>query len=257
MWNYIQQQLINQRTVKVGQVGVLIMLLLIVSTSFAGSASWSSTNIEYLRGSSYELGDETRSIFTLEHVNGWKYGDNFFFVDVTNPDSNGDQTATSFYSEFSPRFSLSALTGKDFKSGIINDYLITTTLEMGEGFHTYLYGLAVDLNVSTFKVFQINWYIRNEIAATDTGNQLTLVWNLPFKVASNSMVFEGFFDYAYGVDPSENNIITAPRLLIDVGDYFGVPGELQAGIEYQIWRNKFGIDGVDEDVAQAMLKWIW
>lgn len=31
---------------------------------------------------------------------------------------------------------------------------------------------------------------------------------------------------------------------------------MQAGVECQIWRNKFGIDGVDEDVAQAMVKWI-
>jgi hypothetical protein len=28
------------------------------------------------------------------------------------------------------------------------------------------------------------------------------------------------------------------------------------GIEYQIWRNKFGIRGVNEGVPQAMVKWI-
>ena len=71
------------------------------------------------------------------------------------------------------------------------------------------------------------------------------------------MTFEGFFDYAWGNNPKEDNIITGPRLLIDVGKFFSSPGQLQAGVEYQIWRNKFGIDGVDEDVAQAMVKWIW
>jgi hypothetical protein len=54
------------------------------------------------------------------------------------------------------------------------------------------------------------------------------------------------------------SIITAPRLLVDVGDLVGFgAGKLQAGVEYQIWRNKFGIDDMDEDVAQAMVKWIW
>ena len=72
------------------------------------------------------------------------------------------------------------------------------------------------------------------------------------------MVFEGFFDYAWGEDPLEDNIITAPRLLVDVGGLAGWgENQLQVGVEYQIWRNKFGIDGMDEDVPQAMVKWIW
>jgi len=233
-------------------------MTLLCSQAFAGSAQWSSTNIQYLKGSSYELGDDTRSIVTLEHVNGWKYGDNFFFVDITNPDRKGDLTPTEFYGEISPRFSLSALSGSDLKTGIFKDFLITTTMEVGESFHNYLYGLAADLELPGFKVFQVNWYIRNEITAqTDLGQQVTLVWLLPFDMGSSSWVFEGFLDYAYGNKPHEDNIITAPRLLIDVGKFFDAPGTLQAGVEYQMWRNKFGIDGVDENVAQAMVKWIW
>jgi nucleoside-specific outer membrane channel protein Tsx len=237
---------------------VLLVLFSASFSAFAGASIWSSTNIQYLYGTNYELGDDTRSIITLEHVNGWKYGDNFFFVDITNPDRQGDLTTTEFYGEISPRFSLSALTGKDLKMGVVKDVLVTTTLEVGQGFHNYLYGLAVDLDLPKLKVFQVNWYVRNEITAnTDLGQQVTLVWLLPFDVGSTSWVFEGFLDYAYGVDPSKDNIITAPRLLLDVGKFFDAPGTLQAGVEYQIWRNKFGIDGVDEDVAQAMVKWIW
>jgi nucleoside-specific outer membrane channel protein Tsx len=37
------------------------------------------------------------------------------------------------------------MTGADLSMGIIKDVLISTTLEVGEGFHNYLYGLAVDL----------------------------------------------------------------------------------------------------------------
>jgi len=258
MWNHFHSISVDRIVRRVVGYGFFILLLLVTSPVFAGAATWSSTNIQYLYGTSYELGDETRSIITLEHVNGWKYGDNFFFVDITNPDRKGDLTGTEFYGEISPRFSLSAMSGKDMKMGIIKDFLITTTLEMGQGFHNYLYGLAVDLDLPKLKVFQINWYVRNEInAQTDLGQQVTLVWLLPFEVGSTSWSFEGFFDYAYGVDPAEDNIITGPRLLLDVGKFFDAPGTLQAGIEYQMWRNKFGIDGVDEDVAQAMVKWIW
>lgn len=232
------------------------LLLLASGKAFAGAATFSTTNIQYLYGTSYELGDEKRSIITLEHVNAWKYGDNFFFVDIENSDRTGTATQTGYYAEISPRFSLSAMTGQKMSFGIVKDVLITTTLEAGGGFHSYLYGVAVDLNV--LPVFQINYYIRNEITApTDLGSQLTLVWLAPFEAGPVSMVFEGFFDYAWGNDPSESNIIAGPRLLADVGKAWGAPGTLQAGIEYQIWRNKFGIDGVDEDVPQLMVKWIW
>lgn len=225
----------------------------------AGSATFSSTNIQYLYGNDYELGDETRSIITLEHVNAWKYGDNFFFVDITNPNRIGDQTGTEFYGEVSPRLSLSAISGKQLSAGIIKDVLITTTMEVGDagsGFHNYLYGLAIDLNI--LPVAQINYYVRNEInSATDLGNQITLVWLAPFSLGPLDMSFEGFFDYAWGNDPSEDNIVAGPRLLVDVGKFFGAPQSLQAGIEYQYWKNKFGIDGVNENCPQAMVKWIW
>jgi nucleoside-specific outer membrane channel protein Tsx len=118
--------------------------------------------------------------------------------------------------------------------------------------------LAVDLNLPGFAFFQVNWYVRNEVTfGTDLGQQVTLVWGAPFSLGPVDFLFEGFLDYAYGNDPSEDNLLTAPRLLLDVGKFFGAPGTLQAGVEYQIWRNKFGIDGIDEDVAQLMVKWIW
>jgi len=234
----------------------------------AGAAEWSSTNVQYLYGNAYEsiyFNPNTQSldstpvsgsVITVEHVNGWKYGDNFLFVDFTNPDRSHSDIGTSLYGELSPRLSFGKMTGADLSMGIIKDFLITTTMEVGDGFHNYLYGLAVDLDLPGVPVFQINYYVRNQ-ANADLGSQVTLVWVKPFAVGSLDFVFEGFLDYAYGLDPVENNLITAPRLLLDLGKTWGVPGVLQAGVEYQIWRNKYGIDGIDEDVAQAMLKWIW
>ena len=227
----------------------------------AGSANFATTNIQYLYGTNYELGDDTRSIVTLEHANAWKYGDNFFFTDITNPDRNGDATGTSHYVEISPRLSFGKMTGRDLSMGIFKDVLLAGTAELPDSpaARKYLYGLGVDLDLPGFRFFQVNAYIRNSSGAgVDTGQQITLAWNLPIKLGSVLFSFEGFFDYAWGEDPVEANIVTAPRLLVDVGDMVGFgAGKLQAGVEYQIWRNKFGIDGIDEDVPQAMIKWIW
>ncbi|MCR6654044.1 MAG: hypothetical protein NVV73_22335 [Cellvibrionaceae bacterium] len=236
--------------------------LFAVNLSFAGAAQWSSTNVQYLYGDRYtDVGTNTEvsaSIITLEHVNGWKYGDNFYFVDITNPDRGASKLGTGYYGELSPRLSFGKITGKDLSFGIVKDVLITTTAEIGSGFHNYLYGVAIDLDIPKTPVAQINTYVRNEIGPGKVpGYQVTLVWLTPFNIGNLSFAFEGFFDYAFDQDHAEDNIITAPRLLLDLGKTWGVEGVLQAGIEYQIWRNKFGIDGIDEDVPQFMLKWIW
>jgi nucleoside-specific outer membrane channel protein Tsx len=246
----------------------------------AGSALFGTTNIQYLYGTTYadfndtftdfEESDEG-SVITLEHFDVWKYGDNFFFVDIFNGEREGDDFATTgrgfgqYYAELSPRLSFGKILGKKLQFGPIVDLLFTSTLEIpSEGVEqTYLYGLAADLKIPGFQFFQFNWYARDaQSSALNTGQQITLAWGAPFKLGGVDFVFEGFFDYAWSEDPKDpgvkyqDNIIAAPRLLVDVGALLGSPGIVQVGCEYQIWRNKFGIDGMDEDVAQAMVKWI-
>ena len=221
------------------------------------AAQWNSTNIQILRGNGFELGADSRTIFTLENALGWKYGDSFFFIDVTDP---FDAKDSSLYAEFSPRLSLGAITGKDMSFGIVKDIMISSTLESGEGVRGFLLGFALPLDLPGFKFADINFYARSSDRSfvndqTDTGAQITLVWNRPFTIGSAQLTFDGFFDYAFseggGSVPIEDNIITAPRLM------FGLGEQLQVGLEYQIWRNKFGIDGVDEDAVQGVVEFIF
>lgn len=222
------------------------------------SADWQSTNVQILNGSDYEdlggaIDDKEKTIFTFEHANGWAYGDNFFFLDVSNPNAEG----TAYYSEFAPRFSLGKMTGKDLSVGFVKDVMIALGWEFGQGLHAVLYGVGLPLNLPGFAFSDINLYARESTHDTfgesDSGFQLTFDWLYPFTVGSTKWAFEGFIDYAWGEDggdnPKEDNIIAGPRLLLDIG------GGMQFGIEHQIWRNKFGIDGVDEDVTQIMFKW--
>jgi nucleoside-specific outer membrane channel protein Tsx len=250
-----------------------VLLSLGVAAAFtearAGSATFGQSNIQYLYGTTHKRIEfdpvdglygvnEKRSVITVEHVDEWKYGDNFLFFDITNPDRGDAQTPTSIYGEISPRLSIGKMLGKHLSHGLFKDVLITTTLEIGQDIRNYLYGVAVDLNIPKVPVFQINYYIRDERTFnTRTGSQVTLVWLYPFNAGPVSLTFEGFADYAFGNDPSSNNLIAAPRLLMDLGKTWGAPGMFQAGIEQQMWRNKFGIKGIDEDVTQFMVKWIW
>ncbi len=234
--------------------------LLASASATSQAAEWSTTNVQLLHGEGYELGDNSMAILTLEHANGWKYGDNFFFLDVSNPASKG----TGYYAEFSPRLSLGKISGKDMSFGIVKDVLVAGTLEMGEDLRAYLLGIGLALDLPKFAFADINLYYRESerdwlTTQTDAGAQVTIDWLLPFQVAGQKLAFEGFVDYAWGEKggsaPKEDNLVAGPRLLIDVGNWFGAPGTLQAGVEYQIWRNKYGVKGFDEDIPQVMVKW--
>lgn len=235
--------------------------LLAVSALSANAATWNSSNVQILSGDSYELGPSDRTLLTYENALGWKYGDSFLFIDVTEPFDSG----TTYYSEWAPRFSIGKMTGKTLKYGIVKDVMVSTTLEMGDGVRAQLLGVGLPLELPGFAFANFNLYARESerdfaTSQTDTGAQITLTWKRPFSIGSTKWSFEGFLDYAWGEDggsnPKEDNLMTAPRLLLDVGALAGAkPGTIEAGIEQQIWRNKFGVKDVDEDVTQAMVKW--
>lgn len=254
-------------------------LALSSSLAWAGAAVFSTTNIQYLYGTTYSdiLNGENdkASIITLEHFDVWKYGDNFFFVDITNPDRQGDTAGSGkstgeFYAELSPRLSFGKIFGQDLAVGPFSDFLFTSTLEIPQSStgseQTYLYGVAADFKMPKFAFLQLNLYVRdNQASNLGDGYQVTIAWGYPFSIGKAQFSFEGFFDYAWDQKNLKDNIITAPRFLIDVGNFFGKPGCLRAGVEYQIWHNKFGLDNAildpskdtDEYVAQAMIKWTW
>jgi len=241
---------------------LLVMLMGATLTQAASASDWSSSNIQILRGTDYQLGEAERTIMTFEHSNRWSHGDNYFFVDITEPNGEG----TTHYAEFAPRLSLSKTLGQNVSLGFIKDTFLAASFEMGNGSHANLFGLGVSLDISGFNYANGNFLRRQSYRDwvsedTHSGWQLTLNWGIPFTIQDSRWVFEGFADYAFseggGTSPKSDNMITAPRLLLDVGDLWGAQNHLFAGIEYQIWRNKFGVDGVDEDVPQMMLKWVF
>ncbi|WP_020674880.1 DUF5020 family protein [Geopsychrobacter electrodiphilus] len=238
---------------------MLTTLLMVCGTTsaFAGSAQWQTSNVELLLGSGYKLGDDTRTTLTFEHANGWKYGDNFFFLDVVNPMRDGVHSTNDLYAEFSPRLSLSKISGKKIAFGFVKDVLLASTLEMGEYSHNYLYGVGFSLDLPKFAYADINIYVRNNPNQDGQTYQITPVWALPFTVGSAKMLFEGFADIAGSEGNTKFNIDCQPRLLLDVGNFWQAPDSLWVGVEYMYWHNKFGVDGANESLPQAMVKWVF
>lgn len=215
-----------------------------------------TSNIQLLQGGNYKLGEQNRTLVTVEHFNRWTYGDFFMFVDGTRYEG-GD---TTIYGELSPRFSLSKISGHDLSTGLIDDIFISTMLEHGtEGRKTYLYGGAANFNIPHFQFFTANLYRRDNPDIDGATWQTTVAWKRPAKIGAADVLFEGFADFAGNEGSTyKSNQLIVPRFLVDVGALTGNSrSKLYAGVEWQYWHNKAGISGITESVPQFQIKWVF
>jgi len=249
---------ITSKFKKKSLVAGIALAATMLTAPMSQAANWSSTSLLLHSGSGYELGKDDRTILTLEHVSGWNYGSNFFFIDATEPNSDGPGE-TGFYGEFSPSLSLGKLSGSDMSFGIVKDVSLEGTWEVNQFGNAKLFGVGLALDIPNVPVANLKLYQRftENNGESDSAPQVTFVWMAPFALGSTNWVFEGFLDYAFEEKDvgKVENIIAAPRLLLDTGALWGAPKQLYTGIEYQYWMNKFGVDGVDENVVQATVKW--
>ncbi len=56
--------------------------LLACGTTFGGDLlQWQNNSLTYLWGKNFKVNPAIQQTVTFEHADGWKYGDNFIFVD--------------------------------------------------------------------------------------------------------------------------------------------------------------------------------
>lgn len=235
----------------------IIILLTCGSPAHADDwLKWQSSNIQYLKGNEFELGEPSRQIITIEYANQWKYGDLFVFVDGGRI-KGGETTA---YGEISPRLSMSRMTGRAIGSTWIKDVFLSFNYEQAEqNKRTYLYGLGMDFQVPAMKFFKTNLYLRDKPDIPGINWQLTMVWKSMFMLGSGHWVAEGFADLAGNEGETYHaNQLIVPRLLFDLGRKLNLAdNRLLVGIEYSYWRHKFGVKGATERNPQLQIMWIF
>lgn len=233
---------------------VLALMMLCCGGSTASAQDlWHSENVQLLRGDAYELGSEGRTLVTFEHANRWSSGDLFLFTDFTFADDG----SVAAYGEITPCFSMENLFDLDFGDGLIRELYFTLNYERGEqGVERYLGGVSADLNLPGFTFFKVMALHRDDPRRAGTTEQLTLAWNRPVQIGDVRVLFEGFSDIAGAEGNGVANTLVVPRALVNLGSLTGPPANLWAGIEWQYWDNKFGVDGVTANVVQLQLKWV-
>lgn len=242
----------------------------LLTTTFAISsqaAIWSSTEIHYSSGDYLNFAndkhDATTSIITFQHASGHKYGKNFFFVDHSRSD-----TGSGFYGEWYSTFSLGAITGSDMSFGAVKDVGLIAGFNFAPGTSSMYtlpgVSLALDLPGFAFANLDITGY--NNIK-TDGSNgeessyMLDFNWAYPLKVGGLSWSVEGHAEYIAGRDLKsggklENWILMQPQVRLDLGEALGnEAGNFFVGIEYQYWKNKYGVKDKNESMVQLQTVW--
>jgi nucleoside-specific outer membrane channel protein Tsx len=224
---------------------LLITVLCISSITAQAKTVWSDFSVTYLNGGDYEVGDKDREVVTLEYVNGTTWGDTFMFFDRLKS-SNGD---VETYGEFSPRIKI-----KDYSDSFIKSVFFAPSVEFGPGTN-YLVGVGLDLDIKFFDYFQVNTYLRNNDDG-DRSEQVTLVWGIPL----GPLYYDGFMDYATDVDNTVNGdtktqMNFTSQLKYNLASILDLDTKLYVGVEYAYWVNKFGIDGIDENNVNLLVKY--
>lgn len=245
----------------------------------AHAADWSDTSIGYRYGSHfaepYNNEDIAKNVFNLTHVSGYKYGSNFFNVDMLlsnskDPSAPGSKDgAHEVYVVYRHTLDLGKVTGKDFKYGPVRGVGLTAGFDFNTktdaGYNskkrmlvagpTVMFDVPGFLNVSLLQLWESNapYNAYADVSVPrysyDPHPMLNAAWGVPFNVAGAAFSFEGFANFITAKGTDEFGGQTKPETLIDAAVMYDASGLVGAnkntfkvGVGYQYWRNKFGND---------------
>ena len=244
-------------------------------TIAAHAADWSDTSIGLRAGDSFaepfNPNDVRKTIVNLNHASGYKYGSNFFNVDLLMSDSKDPAGAGStngaaeVYIVYRHTLDLAKLSGRPMQFGIVRGVGLTAGFDVNTktdaGYNskkrmlvagpTLMIDVPGFLNVGLLALWESNAPYNTFTKVTtarynyDVHPMLTAAWNIPLGKDSG-FSFEGFANFIaskgkneFGVDTAAETNIDA-QVMYDVGALAGAKGKFKVGLEYQYWKNKFG-----------------
>ncbi len=259
----------------------LVFAAVAASGLAAQAADWSDTSIGVRTGNQYaepfNSQDIKKVIVDLNHVSGFKYGSNFFNVDLLLSDSKDPSAfgsssgAQEVYVVYRNTLDLDKLAGKAFKFGPVRGLGITTGFDFNTktdvGYNskkrmlvvgpTMMFDVPGFLNVSLLALWESNqpsgkaftpapvdYSVRRY--SYDTHAMLTAAWGIPLG-KDTGLSFEGFANFIAAKGKDEFGGDTAAETNLDMQVMYDASGLVGAGkntfklgLEYQYWKNKFG-----------------
>jgi nucleoside-specific outer membrane channel protein Tsx len=250
----------------------LMALCALALGATAHAEDWSDTSISWRWGTQfaepYNTKYVSKNIFALTHAGGYKYGTDFFNVDLLQSDSNDPGAGTGdgaqeAYVVYRNTLDAGKIIGKSLSAGPIRGAGLTLGFDWNSkndgGYQSkkrmLVAGPTLMLNVPGF--FNIDVLALNESNdPAGLGTRFTYTthvavggeWGIPvYTLWKIPVSYEGFALWIAakgtnefgGPTAAETNIDT--ELMFDLSALFGAPAKtFRVGPEYQYWDAKFG-----------------
>lgn len=284
------------RSTFINAVGAM-MCAVVLFPATAHALQWQDNSISYTTSNQFtEPGvtkKVTKHIVEFVHANGYRLGNNLFRAKVLRSDENdpvdgGTRGATEVYVVYRHLLSLGALLDRPVAFGPVKDVGLTVGFDLNTKDNAFgprkrllVAGPTLKFNVPPRSMLNLSLLAaqeRNECnlppclapgakqkITFDTFPLIHAAWRFPITVGSMSTRLEGFAAKGFrrGTDYVGNKVAheTLVRVawLADVGALLGDnPNSLFAGVGYELWRNKYGSNGVpgrNTDAPTLQLKW--
>jgi nucleoside-specific outer membrane channel protein Tsx len=241
----------------------------------AQAATFSDTSIGYRYGTDYaepfNANAISKDIINLNHISGYKYGTNFFNVDMLLSDSKdpagkgSTNGAQEVYVVYRNTVDLEKATGSKYAFGPVRGMGITAGFDYNTktdaGYNskkrmlvagpTFMMDVPGVLNISLLYLWESNAPFNTFSGVStprynyDPHAMLGVVWGIP--LGASGFSFEGFANFIAAKGKNEAGADTAAETNIDMQIMYDLssvisapPKSLKLGLEYQYWKNKFG-----------------
>lgn len=185
-----------------------------------------------------DSGAKGAPILTFQHFSTYRWGYNFFFLDVesrgANPNWHFFDEKFGLYFEYAPTLSLTKLGLFTLPEDIVlRDLALTGQLNLGvtpggpfEINQVWLGGLVVNWNIPGFAMFESHFLGRKERQYGLTW-QLTFAWLVPFSIGPVPAEIRGFFDIWHTSknddEPGTEDklvVLTQPQIVVKLGPVY-------------------------------------
>lgn len=248
----------------------LLIASMFLSSSPLLAQGFSSSDLQAKYGWNYQqpgiAEDVPKNTLTFETTSAGRWWSSYLFVDAVRSWSDADANAKEVYGEWYPALSIRKFSGKPRSTGVVRDVSVALGLNTGvrsTGTSPFvvLPGVKFDLKVPAFAFFSLGAYAyidrgRFEGQPTDchsTTYQITPSWSLPFNVGDAKLKIDGFVDFIGSHANCEAQVLTQPRLALDLSGLWHKPGRVYVGVDYSFWHNKYGIAGLQDNVIIPVL----
>jgi hypothetical protein len=250
---------------------------LVLHAQSVKAADWSDTQIGYRYGTKFgepfEGNNIVKNIIDFQHVSGYKYGVNFFNVDLLISDSadpsgpGAKSGAHETYVVYRHLLDLGKVSGKNLSFSVVRGVGITAGFDYNSktdaGYNskkrmlvagpTLMMDVPGFLNISVLQLWESNAPC-NDFTNSCVSRysykphpMLSLAFGIPFHLGPVALSYEGYANYIAAKGTNEFGGPTAPEtnwdseLMYDIGELLGAKARtFKLGPEFQLWKNKFG-----------------